>query len=562
MEAFQLNGKAIMDFDLEKNVHHVIITTPSGEEFEVRAFKTRDYRIHRDEVRFSKPLTKAQNPIYIQARYFPQELGVHKYSAYTTENELVATGEFDVENSKKYQGYIGVSKNDKRYFAYEDGTSFVPIGISMPQSAMYTARDSYMYPHYEIHGKRYCTLGVFEYERIIKKMRENGMNLIKICIGGSIFDARTGESEAYDYGAFAALDLIIDLCRNSNVKVMLTFDIFRSLGSDKDVEDRYIGIRKDPSTGHRFYSAAEYLKTPDFFAEWVKDLRGYVYRYGNDPTIFAFELWDEMDRIKDYNIGDITHFTNMLVMGIRNRVPHTMVTTSLSRYDHPDKLENQKLLSDCGIDFDQLHRCIDTACKHPDCHDEMQIMITSGVNDLKPKNKPLLVSQTGMVNPGTDQSFLGYRWDHTGIVLHDTAFAAFFAGAAGLGFMNETADYVDSQNLWEHYKVFAEMINSLKADKQRFKFEYYRRKYYYMQVMKGRTTTLIYIRSTYENYNRTLLLNQRTIVRRGIRIKCMGGDHARVYPLPGDLEMPKELKVKDGDFWLPGFKHGMILRVR
>ncbi len=557
MSEYVVNGHSRFQFDIETEAHYMRITTPGGQVELVPTFKNFPYEIHRDDFGYTAPVSVIDGKLVYEARYTAREAGIYNYDVCRSDDSVVLSGRFEAVD-KGLSGYIGVSKNDSRYFAYDDGRCFVPIGVSLEGPKMYDAPGNE--GHYVVKGKSMRTRGIREYRRVIKRMAENGANLLKLCIASPVFEARTDMLEAYDYGAFAVLDGIIEECREKGIKVMITFDKFSALYDTPGVPPERTTARRDARFMHPVVDTLGYLKSETFCKQWLINLRGYIYRYGNDPTVFAFELWDELDRVPGMTVQDIAAFTNYVTSYIRACMPRTMVSISLSAYDSEIKKKNQIFLHNCPISFDQVHRFFDKNAELADCGSSMQDMARTAINDLYYKKRPLLMTATGAVNAGTEQPFLYYGDDYSGIVLRDTVFTPFFAGAAGTGIMLHT-DYIDHHNLWEHFKAFSEMVNSVKVDKQRYKYEYYRRKHYTMMVMKGRTTTLVYIRNLLDNWERMLRDDHRLIMRRGIRIQTMGGSKAKAFVPPGE-NMPTELVLKNGEFWIPPFGHSVFLRIR
>ncbi len=557
MSDYVVNGHSRFQFPIETEAHYMKITTPSGQVEIAPAFKNLPHEIHRDDFGYTAALPVDDAELLYEARYTAREPGVFKYEVCRVDDSVALTGSFEAVE-KGLNGYIEVSKHDARFFAYDNGRCFVPIGVTLDAPKLYDAPGND--GHYVVNGKSVRTRGIREYRRVIKRMAENGANLLKICIASPILDARTINPETYDYGAFAVLDAIIEECREKDIKVMMTFDKFCALHETPGVPKDRTATRIDTRFMRPFNDLLGCLKSETFCIQWLVNLKGYIYRYGNDPTVFAFELWDEIDRVPGITIQDIARFTNHVGAAVRACMPRTMVSISLSACDTEDKIKNQRYLHNCPISFDQVHRFFDKDAELEECGTSMQDMARTAIEELRYKQRPLLMTATGAVNSGTEQPFMYYGDDYSGIVFRDTVFTPFFAGAAGTGIILHS-DYIDQHNLWEHFKAFSEMVNSVKADKQRYKYEYYRRKHYTMMVMKGRTTTLVYIRNLLDNWERMLRDDYRLIMRRGIRIQTMGGSKAKAFVPPGE-SMPTDLVLKNGEFWIPPFGHSVFLRIR
>ncbi len=556
MSEYLVNQHAKFEFDSQTNAQYVKFTDPAGRNTYVPTFKNCEFKFYRDDYGYIIPVEAAREA-YLEARFTPTMPGVYKYSLCLEDESEVLSGCFEAVHKKTgdVSGYVEISKNDSRYFAYDDGSCFVPIGVALTDPEMHEAPKGKGY--FKKDGKEYRGIITREYRRIIKRMSENGANLLKIRVSDNVFDARTEFPECYNYAAFALLDKVIEECRSYGIKILLTFDCFRRYNHDGKA-GLCMRYRK---TGREVMDVTDYMRTTEFCEEWLRDLKGYIYRYGNDPVIFAFELFDEMDRIEGLSMEDIENFTNYVIPHISRSMPRTMIINSLSRCDAEYKKENEARMAKTEVSFDQIHRCFDLSAQLPECKGAIHDMARTAVEDMRNKRKPFLVTATGAVNDSSDDAFLYYRNDYPGLIFYDTVYTPFFAGAAGTGIIMHTAEYIDSHNLWGHYKVFSDMVNSLKVDKQHFKFEFCQRRHYWMMLMHGRTTTLAYIRANRSNWEYALRDDKKCVLFKGFRIQSQGGKRAKIFALPGE-NMPDTLSLRNGEFWLPNFRHGLFLRIR
>ena len=77
------------------------------------------------------------------------------------------------------EGYIEVSKKDRRYFSYSSGKDFYPIGVNLAFPRACGVSNG---KEFGLSGKfRY--MGLRQYERWFKKCAENGVNLVRIWVG-------------------------------------------------------------------------------------------------------------------------------------------------------------------------------------------------------------------------------------------------------------------------------------------------------------------------------------------------------------------------------------------
>ena len=83
--------------------------------------------------------------------------------------------------------------------------------------------------------------------------------------------------------------------------------------------------------------------------------------------------------------------------------------------------------------------------------------------------KPVLLAESGAVEPSHSGPFKLYAQDHAGIILHDVLFAPFFAGAAGPGHCWHWDSYVAKNNLWHQFGRFAKSVRDLDPPAERFR---------------------------------------------------------------------------------------------
>jgi hypothetical protein len=94
--------------------------------------------------------------------------------------------------------------------------------------------------------------------------------------------------------------------------------------------------------------------------------------------------------------------------------------------------------------------------------------------------------------------------DNRGIIFHDTTFPAFFAGAAGSGHNWFWDSYVDQKNLWKQMKPFADMLKGVALDQESFEVVDASNEQAWCLVLKGKHTTLAYVRSRADSWHAVL----------------------------------------------------------
>ena len=149
-----------------------------------------------------------------------------------------------------------------------------------------------------------------------------------------------------------------------------------------------------------------------------------------------------------------------------------------------------------GNDIAQVHRYLDLGARLKICHGPVDVLAADAIRELlsyKP-NKPVLLAESGAVEPRHTGPFKLYAKDKTGIILHDVLFAPFFVGAAGTGQIWHWDHYVAKNNLWFQFDRFAETVKGIDPPAEKFQtlmIEHPRLRVY---VLKGKQTLLAWCR--------------------------------------------------------------------
>lgn len=123
--------------------------------------------------------------------------------------------------------------------------------------------------------------------------------------------------------------------------------------------------------------------------------------------------------------------------------------------------------------------------------------------------KPVLLAESGAVEPSHSGPFKLYDRDKEGVILHDILFAPFFTGAAGSGQCWHWDSYVAKNDLWRQFGRFAQAVKDLDPPAERFRpirIEHPRLRVY---VLAGQHTVLGWCRDS-ENTWKTELAEGKT----------------------------------------------------
>jgi hypothetical protein len=348
------------------------------------------------------------------------------------------------------ESFVRVSPRDRRYFELSDGSPYVPIGLNM------------IAPYGDTEEEALARM-----EQWMKSLSDNGGNYIRIWLSNNFFDVEHEKSGQYDEDKAKRIDAVLDMARRYNIRVKMTIEHFRHFfgqtqrwaakpiyhisqgGPAKDMDDFFQGER----------SREQFKKKLDFYAE----------RYSDEPAIFAWELWNEMDTVRAKGYME---WTEEMLAELKKRFPKNMVTQSLGSFDNDSKRERYRRL--CLMkdnDFANVHRYLDLGASLDICKGPVDILAVDAVREMQAftRDKPILLAESGAVEPSHTGPFKLYKKDRAGIILHDIIFAPFFAGAAGTGQNWHWDQYVAPMNLWFQFGRFAEAIKGIDPPAENFK---------------------------------------------------------------------------------------------
>ena len=158
----------------------------------------------------------------------------------------------------------------------------------------------------------------------------------------------------------------------------------------------------------------------------------------------------------------------------------------------------------------QVHRYLDWGASLDVCHGPVDLLAADSVRELLAfgVRKPVILTESGAVEPSHTGPFKLYEKDTAGIILHDVLFAPFFSGAAGPGHIWHWEVYVDRNDLWHHFARFAEAIDGIDPAAEQFQPIVIPHPRLRILALKGRTALVAWCRDR-ENTWQTELASAR-----------------------------------------------------
>jgi hypothetical protein len=400
-------------------------------------------------------------------RYAPREEGEHSY-------RLVARAPSDVARSAEVSftvkgsaghGYMRVSKRDPRYFEFDDGTFFFPVGQNV--------------------GWVNHT-GSVNFEQYMVNMSRAGANFARIWLThffqGQSLEWSMGQRYYHGLGFYSAemawkLDRMLEAAEREGVYLMWCIQhhgqFSTTYNSDwnenpyrkpaKPVPDYMERVLGGPEQVKRFEKRRGFLEQPgDFLSHprakrlFKKRMRYTIARYGYSTTISSWELWNEVRLTDGYSSAKTTLWHKEMGDYVKTLDPtRRLLTTSYgSRWDR----DAYALPSH---DFTQVH------IYHVDNAEWMTWLIRSvdeqlrGIGRDRTLSKPILIGEYGLAhNPNYGEVTEDSKWpvDPDGLHVHNSLWIGLFSGSAGTA-MNWWWDvYIDKRDLYYHFTGISRYI--------------------------------------------------------------------------------------------------------
>ncbi|MBL7698979.1 MAG: cellulase family glycosylhydrolase [Chitinophagaceae bacterium] len=446
--------------------------------------------------------------------------------------------------------FIGINKSNPAYFSFTDGTTYIPIGINMinPSGRNGNNPDS----------------AFAEIESWMRNLSENGGNYVRIWLSQSFWDVELKAGQ-YDEKKAERIDKFIALARKYHLRIKLTLEHFRSITLEENPQGWATKFAYHKSNGGPLDSIGQYLSTAKGRKLFLDKVEYYQKRYGSDTLFFGWELWNEMNAVKGPEDEVFWDWNDTMLKVVKEKFHENLVMQSLGSFDGDyAKPLYERLMKMPGNEVAQVHRYLDPGAPMEVCHAPMDVICASAVRDLQAYHagKPILLAETGAVEPGHAGPSKYYPKDTAGILLHDILFAPFFTGSAGTGMSWHWESYVHKNNLWFHFGRFNESIKGVDPVKEGFVPEFSETDHFRIYSLKGKSSALIWIRDKNSDW--------RTELDQGVAASVISKAVVRlpVFKRAKSVDVYDPWKnqhvtidVKKNSIALPDFRRSLVVRV-
>ncbi len=532
-------------------VDGIVFTGPDGAQYSRPSFLHQPTDIVYDDHGYER-ITPAGIPISA-ARFTPPTPGTWRYN-WQHGTRAVGAGSFTCTASA-HPGYVEISRRDPRYFAYTNGDPYVALGLNLCGPVSYALSTGEEFKT----GSGRGTLGAREYARWFQSLAANGGNFARLWLGIPYFQVDGEVAGELDLTRFAAIDAAVALARTYDIRLKLCLEYFRTFQADTP-QSR---VLRHPADGRPPASMDEWFTEPTWQELWWHKVDALLARYGDDPVVMAWELWNEIDCCATRDFAVQESWTQATLRRVKAAAPRNLVTNSLGSFDWEPKQAVQDAFTMPEMDVQQVHRYLDQGAGLAICRTDPVALAVDAVSRTRRPDHPLLLAETGAVNDCHSGPFRYYRADHDGLIFHDTTYPAFFAGAAGSGHIWHWDGYVDTKNLWYGYRALTELLHGVAVDREAFQAAEHTTDTYHCLLLRGTTCTLGWLRNRADRWDTVLRDGHPAlpISNATLDLAALGLTATAVTLYYPWQDGEGEAVIHAGRLSFPPFTHGLVFRV-
>lgn len=392
-----------------------IVTDPSGGERSVPGFW---YEPYERSLSGEEEVFTAAGPGKWRVRYAPGQQGEYSYRVQLTDIDgQVTSGSYLFSVSPAVsQGFVRVDERNRRYFVYDEGGSYVPLGYNI---------DWVTEPS-----------GAYAYLEYMDHLVAGGGNWTRLWLShfgqGTILEwgdyHHTGYYQGlgrYSQQIGCKLDAIFSAAQDWGVTIQLALHQHSQFESPQ-----WSSWEANPynvANGGPCQTSADYFTDPEALRLADNLHRYLVARYAAYRSLLAWEIFNEADGITGVRMDLMNPWSQNVAERLRELDPSAhMVTTS---YATPIKLPTFDIDT---WDFNNRHQYVYGSW-----------LVNLFLQPYFQAEKPLILSEFGI-----DWFAAMNERDPEGVNIHNGIWAALMSGYAG-GAMNWWWDnYIEPQNLW------------------------------------------------------------------------------------------------------------------
>ncbi len=402
-------------YDANEVTVDVVLTAPDAEQVQFPAFWFEPYDYTEQD---GAEVFTPTGPGFWKARCAPPAQGdysfhvvVHDASGDTSSDEIDFAA-----TAPTSHGFVRVSERNARYFAFDDGAGYVPLGFNVDWAGE--------------------TSGGFAYMDYVDDLAAGGGNWTRLWLThfaqGLILEWGAYHPTGYyqglgRYSQQAATRLDTILAHAQQIGVYIQIVLHQHSQFETPQWSSWADNPYNAANGGPCATSADYF-TNDQALAYERNLHRYlVARYAAYRSLLAWEMWNEADLITDVRMDLMVPWTQDMAAQVRGLDPeHHLVTTS---YGLPAALPTYDLTT---WDYNNRHQYVYGSW-----------MIGLFLGPYRAAGAPLLLSEFGIDAAGAQNAR-----DTLGVNIHNGIWSALMRGYAGGAMYWWWDDYVGPLDLW------------------------------------------------------------------------------------------------------------------
>ena len=442
--------------------------------------------------------------------------------------------------------FVRVSTRDPRYLELSDGAPYIPIGLNLIAP-----------PERGPGGKT----GLQVYEDWLQQLASNGGNYVRVWLSNPFWDVESSRSGEYEESKAQRIDALLQMARAHGIRVKMTIEHFRSIGGGPQAwADKPL---HQVANGGTAESVADFFDGERSRGLFRKKIAWLASRFGDRPEIFGWELWNEINAVRG---GDYLAWTAAILPELHRHFPRNLCMQSLGSFDTASVRGTYRRLATMpSNDVAQVHRYLDLGASLDDCKGPVDVLAADAVRELLAftPGKPVILAESGAVEPRHSGPSKLYTLDRDGTLLHDILFAPFFAGAAGPGQIWHWDAYVAKNRLWWHFGRFRDAVTGIDPAAERFTPSILPHERLRVYCLTGTRHTLLWCRDARDDWRSELERGEAPEELTGMTLEHPAF-HARPRVSTFDPWGGKwsGLRARGGSIDLPQMRRSIVLRLK
>ncbi len=448
-------------------------------------------------------------------------------------------------DTSKNKLFIRVSPRNPRYFETTDGSPWTPVEVN--------------YLIFNINSEQQVFADM---ENFFKAFSANGGNSIRLWGGPTSFFEVEDELGVYNTTALSRLSSTVSLAKKYGIRIKVCLEVARNF---KKAASPFYKKHYSKDVDGPFASFAEYINSKKGKTAYLNRAKQYINKFKNEPAIYDWELWNEMNTVSE---GDWFDFTKEMLDSVRSAAPRQLCSQSMSSLDGIYAERGyKKYLTLTNNDIVCVHRYIDEGALDSIAYGPLDVSLNQAVTYISSSVviRPLFVNETGAVKPRHTGDSPMYNYDFDGEMLHDMLFCPFFSGAAGPGSAWHNWVYIRPRNLWYHYKRFTTAIKGINPITEYFKPFKLSQTNVNFYGLAGKNTVMIWCRDANSNYKTELEQRKLPLMRSGVKLSLKDISPNKKLTLAKSYDPWKDqwttLKIVNGYITLPSFLRSIVLKL-